>query len=250
MRVLIVSDIHGNLEALRAVLGDAASRWDIVWNLGDIVGYGPDPSDCLDIVASLPNLSVIGNHDLMASGTDTRPIGLDDFNDHAKAALRWTMGILKPDEKAYLAKLPEIVESGAFTLVHGSPVNPIWQYIFSPEDVREAFQYISTSYCLSGHTHYTVAYRMERGGDLVEWMDAPLNEPLSLRGASWLLNPGSVGFPRDLASASRKNISPFAPPAAAAYAMLDTETLAWSFRRVPYNNRPTIKKMEKAGLLR
>ena len=127
VRVLILSDIHANLEAFQAVLDHAQNYGpvDAVWCCGDIVGYGPNPGPCIDLLASLPNLTVAGNHDLAA----VHAIGLERFNPLAAAALRWTAAQLTSAHQAWLLRLPSTVTQGFFTLVHGSPLDPVWDYV-------------------------------------------------------------------------------------------------------------------------
>jgi predicted phosphodiesterase len=245
MRVLVVSDIHANLEALKAVLGDCAGSWDQVWNLGDLVGYGPDPSACIEIMSSLPRLSVMGNHDFIAAAAGLSEIAA--FNPHARRALLWTRHMLKPAETGFLARLPSLATHAAFTLVHGSPSSPLWQYVFDGEEAREALAAAKTPLCLAGHTYCRLTVRVDQLGQATLRAVSEDYE-LPLRGAAWFLNPGSVGFPRDL-RLREAGASPLAPPPLATYALLDTDTLRWRFRRLRYDNGPTIGKMKKAGLL-
>ncbi|MBI2936151.1 MAG: metallophosphoesterase family protein [Chloroflexi bacterium] len=196
MRYLIVADIHGNLEALETVIADAqrGEGFGEIWCLGDMVGYGPDPGPCLALLRSFPLVAVAGNHDLAATGK----IGLELFNRHAAEAARWTVSQLSREQISYLAGLPLQLEQGEFTLVHGSPLDPVWDY-FLPDSMshlefRECFRRTRTPFCLVGQSHIPFFCR-ER--DLAflrlpEGQDVPL-----ARAERAVINPGSVGQPRD-----------------------------------------------------
>src|SRR5437868_2018015 len=131
MRVALVADIHANLAAFQAV----AAQWgeiDEVWCLGDLVGYGPDPNECVSMLRGLPHISLPGNHDWAALGR----IDTSDFNPSASAAAEWTMAAISRETRAYLEGLPETIDRGAFTLVHGSPRSPIWEYLLDAAAAR------------------------------------------------------------------------------------------------------------------
>lgn len=233
MRALIVSDIHGNLEALDAVLADArvADRLDEVWCLGDIVGYGPDPGPCVDRLRSLSAQAVAGNHDLAAVGA----IGLEQFNPHAAEALRWTASRLTEDQKGYLAKLPVTLERPPFTLVHGSLLDPVWDYVLpqyqTPARLAEVFRMQRTQFCLVGQSHVPLVCAeaslhfasLEEGG----W-ELPTTARL-------IINPGSLGQPRD-------------GDARASYLLYDEGRRHLQHRRVAYPVSVTQAKIRKAGL--
>ena len=124
MRVAVVADIHANLAAFEAVASDWGAV-DEVWSLGDVVGYGPDPNECVARLRALPHVGIPGNHDWAALGR----IDVGDFNPAARAAAEWTAAQLRPEARAYLEALPEIERREPFTLVHGSLVSPIWEYL-------------------------------------------------------------------------------------------------------------------------
>lgn len=128
MRILIISDIHANLAAFEAVLADAKNQWDYVWCLGDVVGYGPDPNECCDLLKTLPHLCLAGNHDWAALGR----LDIRTFNADARKAVTWTQETLKPENVAYLDALPTTFVLGPYTLAHGSPREPVWEYILDP----------------------------------------------------------------------------------------------------------------------
>ena len=233
MRVLVVADIHGNLAALEAVLA-AAGPVDRVWCLGDVVGYGPRPRECVERIREYAGPAcVLGNHDAACLGR----IPLDGFNPVARYALRWTMLQLGPEHRAYLESLPEQFILHEVTLVHGSLRAPIWEYIFTPEQALASFALLQTRLCFFGHTHIpfllseTAAHRGEppiRPSD---------GETIEVRDGRYLINPGSVGQPRD-------------GDPRAAFAIWEPEQQRVTFRRVPYNIEAVQAEMAAAGLPR
>jgi predicted phosphodiesterase len=232
MRVLIISDIHANLVALEAVLADAAGRYDAAWCLGDLVGYGPNPNECVALVRSLPGMvCLVGNHDKAVLGE----IDINVFNGDARAAIAWTQGVSTPDTLAYLRDLPEQLLREDYTLVHGSPRQPVWEYILDRFIAMENFPLFDTPFCLVGHTHMPVIYKqIGSNGDVGD--ETPnYSAPRALRGSRLIINPGSVGQPRD------NNPD-------AAYALLDTDTDTWEYRRVPYDLFATQSRMRAARL--
>ena len=231
MRAAILSDIHGNLEALNAVLADAAERGgvDEVWCMGDTVGYGPDPGACLDTVLGMDHVLVAGNHDWAAVGK----VSLADFNPHAAAACRWTAEQLSPEQARHLAELPLRVEREPFTMVHGSPRDPVWEYILSLGVAQACFPHFSTPYCFVGHSHIPFICRQSQGR--AELVELPLDGPSPLGQDRLIVNPGSVGQPRD-------------GDPGASYAIYQEEESSLEFRRVPYDLVTTQRKMRLAGL--
>src|SRR3990170_3672739 len=135
MRYAIISDIHANLEAFQAVLADI-KKWggaDKYWHLGDVIGYGPDPHECIEALRRLDGICIAGNHDLAAIGK----IGTEEFNPDAAESCRWTAKQLSSSDIAWLEKLPLIIVEGDFTLVHGSPRDPVWEYLLTTSLARE-----------------------------------------------------------------------------------------------------------------
>lgn len=231
MRALIVSDIHSNLEALDAVIADARQHggFDSVWCLGDMVGYGPDPSECLRLLREFDLVAVAGNHDYAAASI----IDASDFNGAAFAAIRWTAEQLDGDERRFLSELPTVSVQSPFTLVHGSPRAPIVEYLLHPSQASATFELLTTPYCLVGHSHYPFICR--------EMEPAPMFQPLPMTGAAQLdkqrciVNPGSVGQPRDRDSR-------------ASYAIYDGGRATIEHYRVEYDIATTQNKMRQAGL--
>ncbi|MBI4497334.1 MAG: metallophosphoesterase family protein [Chloroflexi bacterium] len=233
MRALLVSDIHSNLEAFRSVLTDARARggWDVVWCLGDIVGYGPDPGPCLDLVRDLGGISVAGNHDWAVVGK----VPLSDFNPYAAAAIRWTVDQISPEQSRYLANLTTTIRCDPFTLAHGSPREPIWEYLLDPEDARDNFTLLLTLHGLVGHSHVALAFRQETVGTRPRRTALTSEEAVSLSTGRWIVNPGSVGQPRD-------------GDPRAAYALYDDAARTITGYRVAYDIPAVLQKMAAAGL--
>ncbi len=232
MRVAVISDIHSNLAALRAVLADAGDV-DETWCLGDLVGYGPQPNECIATLRTREPrlLCVAGNHDHAVIGKLDR----SDFNADAADAVLWTQEQLTSDNRDYLQSLPERLESSGFLLVHGSPLHPIWEYVVSRSTARENLIALRThgwpSVCLLGHSHLPlifIAAATESDMPAVEYPEA--GTPLSLDERRHLINPGSVGQPRD-------------GNPAASYIILDTASRQVTYRRVPYNVAATQQLM-------
>ena len=190
MRVLVLSDIHSNIDALDAVLAMAPAV-DEVWHLGDVVGYGPEPDAVVDRLRGLGARGVRGNHDAAAVGG--REIEL--FNVDARRAMEWTRAAISDVTRAWLAALPEVIEREDFTLVHGSPRDPIWEYVTSTPVARAGIAALETRHGLHGHTHIAIAYLDEDG--VVDTMSPGAGSLLELGDRRGLLNPGSVGQPRD-----------------------------------------------------
>jgi len=231
MRYLIISDIHANLAAFKAVLEDAAGRYDKVWCLGDMVGYGPDPNECIELLAGLDHLCIAGNHDWAVLGK----LDVDDFNPDARHVSLWTRSVLTESNSRFLRELPvALVKEEHFTLVHGSPRHPIWEYILYPAVAQLNFDHFSTRYCLVGHTHSPVIfYASDNPGGVCEARALSANNgPESLGNHRLILNPGSVGQPRD-------------GDPRASYGILDVDNLAFEHRRIPYPITETQERMRR-----
>jgi predicted phosphodiesterase len=233
MRIAVLSDIHANLAALEAVASDLPPI-DQVWVLGDIVGYGPNPNEVITTLQAMGARSVLGNHDGAAIGT----VDASYFNPDARTAIEWTAGVVDSNARAYLAALPEVRCDGQLTAVHGSPRDPIWEYITGPQVAAANFEHFATRLCLFGHTHLPVVFQVGEAGEIEPTVGVP-GERVTLGGARALLNPGSVGQPRDGLSA-------------AAYAIVETgddpAADAIEFRRVRYDIDRTQRQMHELGL--
>ncbi|MSQ43391.1 MAG: metallophosphoesterase [Chloroflexi bacterium] len=270
MRCAIISDIHGNFDALERVIVDAMSfgSLDAIWCLGDIVGYGPNPNECVREIrdcelGGIPVHAVAGNHDRAATGK----LSIAEFNPDAATAARWTINAITAETRAYLDGLPERLDGatiptlGDFTLVHGTPHDPIWDYMDSHAVAFASLAEIDTPHCLVGHTHRAEYYSLHDPGH-----SGPLqpsdhrheydhgHEPASLLitlaafthgisiavdpGVRLVANPGSVGQPRDGLST-------------ASYLLLETTDGGQNSlrsRRVQYNIDDVQRKMREAGL--
>ena len=197
MRIGIISDIHANLAALEVVLDklDELGAADRLWCLGDVVGYGPYPNECLELLRTYEHVCLPGNHDWGAIGRADPEL----FNNEARFVLEWTAAHLSADNRAYLEALPEIVEMPdvPFTLVHASPRDPIWEYLLEPQEAAECFPLVNTPYCLVGHPHVPTIFRAAVGEYSVKMIMPEPDEIIRLAGARLIVNPGSVGQPRD-----------------------------------------------------
>ena len=191
MRVAIISDIHGNYHALEAVLAEVTvAAPDELWCLGDIVGYGADPNRCCSAVAAWSSACLAGNHDLAVLET----IPLEDFNEPASDAIRWTNRVLDDSARTFLEGLSPQGSRHGVGLFHGSPIDPVWDYVMTEERARESFAVTSSPLILVGHTH--LALQISTDGDSLTGGEAGDGEVIDLREGRWLLNPGSVGQPR------------------------------------------------------
>jgi diadenosine tetraphosphatase ApaH/serine/threonine PP2A family protein phosphatase len=231
VRYAILSDIHGNLPALRAVLADTAGRADGVLCLGDIVGYGAEPLACVELVAERAAAVVGGNHEHAVAGL----LDLAWFNRHARAAAEWTQAQLDDDHRAYLGRLPLTAEVGDATLVHASPRHPEeWDYLITAEDGFEAFGAFATRYCFVGHSHVPGVWSLGSSGPEHE---RGAVEVAAAAGRRYIVNVGSVGQPRDRDTR-------------AAYALWDADAGHIAIRRVPYDVAVARARIEAAGLPR
>ena len=232
MKALIVSDIHGNLEAFESVIGDAEDRggFDEMWSLGDLVGYGPDPGAVIDLLRQFKHKAVVGNHDLAC----IEKLSLEAFNPHAKEANTWTSGRLTEDQKCFLALQPKMLELGEFSLVHGSPRDPIWEYVVSNSAAVASFNHFDTYRCLVGHSHIPFVCR-PKSADVTEFRAPTLDDALPLNDDRMIVNPGGVGQPRD-------------GDPRASYAVYDSVDETVTHHRTEYDISTTQEKMRQHGL--
>jgi diadenosine tetraphosphatase ApaH/serine/threonine PP2A family protein phosphatase len=230
VKVAVFSDVHGNLRALEAVLAAIdADPPDELWCLGDLVGYGPKPNECCALVQARVSRCLAGNHDLAVRGT----IDLADFTGDAGAAARWTREVLSAEALAYLESLEPRGYADGVALFHGSARDPVWEYVLTDESALATFRLTEEPLVLVGHSH--VALEVELQDELPEGGLAPDGRELDLAGARWILNPGSVGQPRD-------------GDPRAAYLVLDLEARRAAFRRVDYDIAQTQAEFREAGL--
>ena len=194
MRYALLADIHANLDAFTAVLDDIQRKGgvDEIWCMGDIVGYGPYPTECIALLRKQRHICVVGNHDLAAIGK----LGLGRFNPDAAAVNRWTAQQLSDEDKQYLEGLPQVIEKGEFTIVHGSPREPIWEYVISKGVAGENFSYFKSKFCLAGHSHIPQIFRLmpEVGCTYIQFRES-IGEVFG--SDRMIVNPGAVGQPRD-----------------------------------------------------
>lgn len=231
MRTLIISDVHANLIALQTVLEDAAP-FDRVWCLGDVVGYGPDPNECISIIRELPQLKCVkGNHDAAILGE----ISILTFNFEARASLQWLKSVISSENRAWLKSLEERLVLQNVTLVHGSPNSPVWEYIMDVRTAQENMDSFNTPICLVGHTHIPCVFvQEERTLKSTRMYGLDVDEPLILNHKS-ILNPGSVGQPRD-------------HDPRASYLIYDDDNDQWFYHRVPYDIVQVQNRIMDAGL--
>ena len=283
MRYAILSDIHGNAEALHAVFDDMdrycderGSRISQVWCLGDVVGYGPEPEECVRLVRVWCDICIPGNHDWAAVGN----IDLDGFGEAAAESARWTSERLSQEDRVFLRNLPQVTHVGDFTLAHGSPSNPIWEYLTTPAVAAPNFAAFESIFCVVGHSHLPMIFLQPAGEQHAE--AAPIHRAMqetitlamqmpggpsrsmlesldsrSAPGAHWarceriipaqglwmlppgyraIINPGSVGQPRD-------------GDPRASYVIYDSD-LGFDFRRVEYDVATTQQRIGELGLSR
>ena len=231
MKALIVSDVHSNLEAFQAVINDSVRRggFDQIWSLGDLIGYGPDPGPCIDLLRSHDERSVAGNHDLASVGR----LSLEAFNEHAAAANTWTSTQIDDDQTEYIRGMPLRNVQGEFTMVHGSPRDPVWEYVISVPAAVASFLHFDTDQCLVGHSHIPFLCRPNEDG--AAFLEFPLDVPVGLDGDRVIINPGGVGQPRD-------------GDPRASYAVYDDSNGTIVHQRAEYDIVTTQTKMEERGL--
>ena len=230
-RVAVISDVHANWHALEAVLAaiDAESP-DELWCLGDLVGYGPRPNPCCDTVRERAAVCLAGNHDLGVLGQ----LDLEEFAPDAVVSARWTRGVLGDDPRAYLESLQPTARTTGVELFHASPRDPVWDYVLSAEAAEAAFELTEEPLVLVGHSHVPLALA-EVDGALAGGLAPEGTEAELGSGARLVLNPGSVGQPRD-------------GDPRAAWLLLDYGAGRASFRRVAYPVERTQEEIRERGL--
>ena len=230
MRILILSDIHANLTAFETVLSKAG-KLDSVWCLGDLVGYGPDPNECIELIQTLPKLICLqGNHDAAVSGL----IDLAAFNSEARLAVLWTRSEIEEKNKQYLQTLESQFKTDSIYLAHGSPREPIWEYIMDTRTALANFEQFDTPYCFVGHSHFPIKFQKRKGQPIADLSIPLIDNPSSMIPKA-IYNPGSVGQPRDR-------------DPRAAYAIYDSDRQTWTPHRVQYDIASVQTRMRAAHL--
>jgi predicted phosphodiesterase len=232
VRAAVVSDIHGNRHAFEAVLDDARDAGaEELWCLGDIVGYGADPNACVELAREHLAICLAGNHDLAVTGG----LGIEEFSRGAAISAKWTAEVITADNLAYLKALEPAGIEGSFGLYHASPRDPIWEYVLSEQLAERCLDAAEQRVCFIGHSHVALAFvRDHRDADT----RGALREPgatADLREREWLLNPGSVGQPRD-------------GDPRAAWVLLDTERGDAEWKRSRYDIAGAQDAIRAAGL--
>ncbi len=232
MHYAIIADIHANLAAFQAVLDDIKSRGGVeeVWCLGDVVGYGPDPHQCIELLRQYNHVCVAGNHDWAAIGK----MDTSEFNPDAAATCLWTAQQLSPEDIEYLENLPLVIRKEDFTLVHGSPREPIWEYLLSTSNAKQNFAYFQSQFCLVGHSHLPLVFRYSEAGTC-SFSQFLTNVGLVLGKSRLIINPGGVGQPRD-------------DDPRASYAIYDSGSGLVKLYRVTYDIGATQARMMKHNL--
>jgi len=231
MRILVISDIHANYTALMAVLADAGAV-DETWCLGDLVGYGPDPNAVVEEVRDIPNLTcILGNHDVAVIGK----MPFETFNGDARRSLVHHEKVLTASNMDFMRALPSNTKvRGEATIAHGSPRDPLWEYILNVLSARLNFDHFDTPWCFVGHAHIQSMFALDQKTERVTLEQTKPDTAIELR-PKLILNPGSVGQPRDR-------------DPRAAYAIYDTEARTWTARRAEYNVAEVQERIRESGL--
>jgi predicted phosphodiesterase len=232
MRIAVLGDIHGNLEALSSVVDAARKEGVDEWvQVGDIVGYGPEPSACIDVVRDLGCTVCLGNHDAAVLGM----LDTAYFNSYARAAIEWTRTRIRPADYDYLRSLQLVVQKREYTVVHGTLHMPdLFGYVVSQVEAFDSLKLQTTPLCFVGHSHVPAIY-VQRGPREVDWINQSEIDYQLPAGQKALVNVGSVGQPRD-------------EDPRAAYAICDTKRSSIAIRRVNYDIASVQKKIRDAGL--
>jgi len=231
VRVAVISDVHGNLAALEAVLEEVRrAELDAVWCLGDTVGYGPRPNECCALVQERCAIVLGGNHDFVVAGT----LEIDSFSAAARDAAEWTQTVLDDASLQFLRALDPVARAEGCALYHGSARDPVWEYVIDEQTARATLELAQAEVVLVGHSHVALAISLHRG-DLEGGLAPAASERLLRAKERWLLNPGSVGQPRD-------------GDPRAAWLQLDLGLGRARFNRVRYDVASTQREMRTAGL--
>jgi len=234
MKLAVLSDIHANLPALEAVLAEIDKDPPAeLWCLGDVVGYGAQPNECSAIAIERFEVCLAGNHDLAALDA----LDISTFSPAAAEAAVWTRGELSPESRAFLEGLEPADDSHEVALYHASPRDPIWEYVLWPEQAGECIAKQASRVAMVGHSHVALCFRASDDGDVDATQGAQVapETTLDVSDGRWLLNPGSVGQPRD-------------GDPRAAWLELDTEVWTATYRRVDYPIESAAESIFSAGL--
>tara|TARA_B110000014_G_scaffold250945_1_gene227727 strand:- start:916 stop:1653 length:738 start_codon:yes stop_codon:yes gene_type:complete len=231
-RVAFISDIHSNLVALNAVLDDL-KQFDImeIWNLGDTIGYGPEPNGVIQKLREIDATCVLGNHDAAAVGI----IDTENFNPVAKLAINWTATQINNSHSEWLKKLPQIHEQHDWIFTHGTLRSPLWEYLIEKNTILAHFSIQKNRFSAVGHTHLPAITSLNEQGEISTTRPLENNTIMKPNGLKVCLNPGSVGQPR--------NGDP-----RASYALADLATGEVEFRRVAYDLKKTQQAIRKNQL--
>lgn len=230
MRILVISDVHANLTALEAVLADAG-QVDAVWCLGDLVGYGPDPNQCIKRIQQLPGLvCLMGNHDAAVAGR----IPVTSFNNEARLAVLWTQSVIEPQVVDFLKSLSPNDVADSIYLAHGSPREPIWEYVLDVNTALLNFKQFDNPFCFVGHSHFPLKFQKRNAQEAAD-LSIPIVGNSTQMVPRAIYNPGSVGQPRDR-------------DPRAAYAIYDPDRQTWTLHRVAYDIPSVQIRMRAAKL--
>jgi predicted phosphodiesterase len=233
MRIALLSDVHGNLPAFEAVLADVDDQTvEEIWCLGDLVGYGAQPDDCVRLARERCDFSLAGNHDLVVTGE----IPISDFSSSAATAARWTQETITEETMAYLKGLKPADPDREPALYHASPRDPVWEYVLSTWQAEESMDMMDARVAAIGHSHVALWFSRDDDGEM-SGSTAAADEEKDLSAGTWLINPGGVGQPRD-------------GDPRAAWLLLDTSRCKVQWRRVEYPIEVAARAIEEAGLPR
>ena len=231
MRIALLSDVHGNLPAFKAVLEDiAGAEVEETWCLGDLVGYGAQPDECVELAGESCDVCLAGNHDLVVTGD----IDIADFSASAAAAARWTQENISEESLTFLRSLKPVDAGREPALYHASPRDPVWEYVLSTWQALECMDAMEGRVGAVGHSHVALYFHRDGASD-VAGATAPGGTELDLSRGDWLVNPGGVGQPRD-------------GDPRAAWLSMDTESWTATWHRIEYPVDEAARAIEEAGL--